>query len=91
MLFILPRFYYGCDSWRSTGVIPWNETERRAMTPSEGILWIAMRRDDALAKAAYWKAEAKAKHEALTSPTGVSEELTSDEVVNGCLVKTDDV
>ena len=45
------------------------------MTPSEGILWIAMRRDDALAEAAYWKAEAKAKHEALDE--GVEEHRNS--------------
>ena len=61
------------------------------MTPSEGILWLAERRDDALAEAAHWKAEAKAKHEALTSPTDVSEELESVEMIDGCFVKTDAV
>ena len=45
-------FYYGCDSWRSKGEIPWNSEEGRAMTPSEGVLWLAMKRDDARGEAA---------------------------------------
>ena len=50
-------FYYGCDSWRSSGEIPWNDEEGRAMTPGEGVLWLAMKRDDAKAEAASLKSE----------------------------------
>ena len=50
-------FYYGCDSWRSSGEIPWNDEEGRAMTPGEGVLWLAMERDDAKAEAASLKSE----------------------------------
>lgn len=45
-------YFYGRDSWRREAVLPWNAEERRALTPAEGIDWLAAARDDALGQAA---------------------------------------
>ena len=38
----IPSFY-GCDSWRNQGQIPWHVEEKRAMTPAEAIAWLGER------------------------------------------------
>ena len=43
--------YYGCNSWRKQGEVPWNEAEKRALTPAEGIQILVAERDEAKQKA----------------------------------------
>ena len=43
--------YYGCDSWRKQAEVPWNEAEKRALTPAEGIQILVAERDEAKQKA----------------------------------------
>ena len=43
--------YYGCDSWRKQCDVPWNEAEKRALTPAEGIQILVAERDEAKRKA----------------------------------------
>ena len=33
--------YYARKPWASSDVVPWNVGERRAMTPAEGVEWLA--------------------------------------------------
>jgi seryl-tRNA synthetase len=35
-------YWYGEHSWAGREDIPWNEGEKRAMTPSEGIQWLSL-------------------------------------------------
>ena len=44
-------FYFSANSWESRAEVPWSHEENRAMTIEEGVLWLAMRRDDAKAEA----------------------------------------
>ena len=44
-------FYYGTNSWQNQGDCPWNEAERRALTPAEGIRVLMAQRDEARAEA----------------------------------------
>ena len=54
-------FYYGTNSWQNQGDCPWNEAERRALTPAEGIRVLMAQRDEA-------RAEAKAAKAAVAVP-----------------------
>ena len=45
-------YYYGANSWQNQGRVPWNEVERRALTPAEGIRILAGQRDEARGEAA---------------------------------------
>ena len=37
----VPFFYSVGGSWESQGQVPWNAVVKRAMTPAEGIEWLA--------------------------------------------------
>ena len=44
-------YYYGANSWTNQGDVPWNEAEKRALTPAEGIQILVAERDEAKRKA----------------------------------------
>ena len=39
-------FYYGANSWQNQAECPWNEAEKRALTPAEAIQILAAQRDE---------------------------------------------
>ena len=39
-------YYYGANSWQNQADVPWNEAEKRALTPAEGIQVLAAQRDE---------------------------------------------
>ena len=41
----IPHWYSGGGSWQAKGKVPWLAEKRRAMTPAEGIGWLAAKCD----------------------------------------------
>ena len=52
--------YYGANSWTSRNEVPWNDKEKRALTPAEGVEFLSCQRDDLDIKVRTLKAELKA-------------------------------
>ena len=44
-------YYYGANSWQQQAEVPWNEAEKRALTPAEGIQILVAERNEAKQKA----------------------------------------
>ena len=43
-------YYYGANSWQNQADVPWNEAEKRALTPAEGIQILTAQRDEVTRK-----------------------------------------